>query len=146
MPRESASAIQTMFREPRHLRGITRTLESYCSRRKPGDIESRIGIVFTHEYDDSQLLLVLFGNLNRLDHRSDHVHGIVLEGDDALRTGAHTDAATPATIRIRFGRSLFVFVQRAEGALFGASFALSAALQEKAGVGHISGSGMHCQS
>src|ERR1035437_2767835 len=115
MPRDSASAIQTMF------------------------IDRGISVVFAGEEEKARVVFGFVRHLDRPQHAGDHVDRVVLERNDALGTGAHADSATPAAILVELGRALLVFVDGAEGALLGASFTGGATLQEEAGEGKIAG-------
>ena len=64
---------------------------------------------------------------------------VVLEGDDPLRAGAHTDSATAAAQGEQLGRALFVLVEGSERAFLGAALALRAALEEEVRVGRVAG-------
>ena len=143
MPRDRASAIQTMFSEPRQRSGIDAHAGVVLAPLQPRQVHRRIRVVFAHQRQHARLLFVLFGNLDGLDHGGDHVHRVVLEGDDALRAGSHADAAAPAAIQVGFGRPLGVFVECAERALLGAALALRAALQEERRIREVAPARMH---
>ena len=100
-------------------------------RCQAGHVQRRVGVVLADQAEDPSAYVLVVRNVDRLDHRGDHVDRVVLEGDDALRAGAHADAAAAAAGGVGLRRALLVLVERAEGALLGAALALGAAVQEE---------------
>src|SRR5216683_4858692 len=101
-------------------------------------VDCRVGVVLACKNKNTRLFFVSFRNLHRLNHRGENIHGIVIERDDLNWTGAHTDAAAAAPIRVEHRIFALIQFECAERAFLGAASARRALLHEESRIGQVS--------